>query len=82
MNGHLVLAVALGALGYATWAWFHPFRPCPRCQGRGTNRMSTRRRTGNCARCGGTRKVKTLGAQLLHRAVRSAVKYNRDRKDR
>lgn len=82
MNGHLVLVLIAAAAGYATWAYFHPFKPCPRCQARGTNRLSTRRRTGDCGRCGGSRKVKTLGAQLLHRAVRAAVEYRRQWKDR
>lgn len=64
--------VAVDLLAYAIWAYTHPWRPCPRCKGTGTNAMSTKRRTGRCRRCKGTRQVKTLGAQMLHRIVRSA----------
>lgn len=76
------LIVTADALAYAAWAYFHPFRPCPRCQGSGTNRLSTRRRSGRCTRCGGTRQVQTAGSRMLHRAVRGAASYRNDRKDR
>jgi DnaJ-class molecular chaperone len=81
MNGHLLLAGLAAAAGYAVWAYFHPFRTCPRCKGKGTNRGSTRRRSGHCGRCHGSRQVKTLGARTLHRVVRALVQARRDRKD-
>lgn len=59
-------------IAYAIWAYQHPWRDCPRCKATGRNRMSTGQRRGKCRRCKGTREVRTLGAQLLHRAVRSA----------
>ena len=65
-------------IGYGIWAYTHPWRSCPKCKGTGVNRMSTKRRSGRCARCKGTRQVKTLGAQLLHRIIRSIVSYRRD----
>ena len=80
MNASLVITVLLVLFGYGTWAYFHPFRPCPRCKGRGTNRGSTRRRTGPCGRCGGSRQVQTRGSRMLHRAIRGAVRSSRDRK--
>jgi DnaJ-class molecular chaperone len=75
------LVVTLAVTGYAVWAYTHPFRPCPRCQGKGTNRGSTRRRSGRCKRCKGNRQVQTIGSRALHRAVRALVQANNDRKD-
>lgn len=77
----LIIAADLAA--YAAWAYFHPFRPCPRCRGTGNNRLSTKRRSGPCRRCDGRRQVQTLGSRTLHRAVRGAVSYRRSaRKDK
>jgi hypothetical protein len=76
---HLALIAAAALAGYLAWVWFHPFRPCPRCKGKGTNRLSTRRRHGPCKRCGGTRHVQALGSRMLHRAARGAVRYRKDR---
>lgn len=81
MDGQLVLTGLAAVVGYAAWAYFHPFRPCPRCKGKGTNRGSTRRRSGRCKRCGGTRQVQARGSRALHRAVRGTVTYRRNRKD-
>ena len=71
MTPHEALAAIIAAA--ATWwlwhAYFHPFRPCPRCKGKGTNRGSTRRRFGNCTRCGGSKHVQRLGSKTVHRAV-------------
>ena len=40
MSPHATLALIV--TGTAAWwllrLYFHPFRPCPRCRGRGTNR--------------------------------------------
>jgi DnaJ-class molecular chaperone len=74
------LVIAAAVIGYAVWAYNHPFRPCPRCQGNGTNRGSTKRRSGRCRRCKGDKQVKTLGSRVLHRATRSAAQYRNDRK--
>lgn len=76
----LALVVALAILGYAIRAYFWPYHRCPRCRGTGTNPGSSGRRWGKCRRCKGSRQVKTLGARFLHRAVRSAVRYSRNRK--
>ena len=72
MNGRLVLVIAAAVVSYAAWAYAHPWRDCPRCQGSGRNRLSTRRRRGKCWRCKGTREVRTLGSRALHRTARSA----------
>jgi hypothetical protein len=82
VNGHLILAAAATAVVYAVWAYFHPFRDCPRCKGSGRNRLSTKRRRGRCWRCKGTREIRTLGARMLHRAVRSARSSWRGRKEK
>ncbi|HEY5360316.1 MAG TPA: hypothetical protein VIJ82_21960 [Streptosporangiaceae bacterium] len=78
----LVLGGLAAVVGYLGWIYFHPFRPCPRCKGKGTNRGSTKRRHGPCRKCGGTRHVQALGSRMLHRAVRGAATYRRDRKDK
>jgi hypothetical protein len=80
MTARLVLGGLALIAGYAVWAYFHPFRPCPRCAGKGTNRGSTRRRSGKCPRCKGSREIKTIGSQLLHRAVKSTRASWRGRK--
>jgi hypothetical protein len=73
-------AVALAvAGGYAVWAYNHPYHDCPRCRGSGRNRGSTGRRRGKCRRCKGAREVKTAGSQMLHRMVRGAVRYRKDK---
>jgi DnaJ-class molecular chaperone len=81
MTGTEVLLGLAVAAGYATWAYFHPFRACPRCQGNGSNRLSTKKRRGKCRRCKGDREVRTAGSRMLHRAVRSARGYSSNRKD-
>jgi len=80
MTAAEVVAALLAGAGYATWAYLHPWRDCPRCKATGRNRLSTPRRRGKCRRCKGTREVRTLGARVLHRAVRSARGYRNDRK--
>lgn len=75
MTGRLVLVVLAAIAAYAVWAYCHPWRPCPRCGGKGTSALSTRRRNGKCRRCKGTREVRTLGSRALHRAVRGATDY-------
>jgi len=69
-------------LGYLIDLYVHPFRNCPRCGGKGTNAGSRGSAYGNCKRCRGSRHVQRLGSRQLHRAVRSLVSANRDRKDR
>ncbi len=76
------LMIAAAVAGYAVWAYTHPYRRCPRCKGKGSNRGSTRRRSGRCRRCKGSRQVKTLGSRMLHRMVRGAVRYRNDRKEK
>ena len=74
----------IGSAVVAWWlwhAWFHPFRPCPRCRGKGTNRGSGKRRHGACKRCDGTRHVQRIGSRAVHRAVRSIIGYRRNRKE-
>jgi hypothetical protein len=82
MTPHELLAV-IGA-ATATWwlvrAWLWPFAPCRRCKGSKTNRGSTRKRFGNCKRCGGSGYRQVLGSKTVHRAVRSLAL--RDRKDK
>jgi hypothetical protein len=48
MNAHLALLALVHAAWWLASRLWWPFRPCPRCQGRGTNQGSTRRRHGTC----------------------------------
>jgi DnaJ-class molecular chaperone len=84
MTGHEERAlVVLAVIGWWAWhAWFHPFRPCPRCHGKGTNPGSNRKRHGDCRRCHGTRRVQRIGSRTVHRAVRAIVTYCKNRKDK
>ena len=77
MTAAEVVAALLAAAGYATWSYLHPWHDCPRCKATGRNRLSTPRRRGKCRRCKGTREVRTLGARVLHRAVRSIRSYRK-----
>lgn len=77
---HLLLLLLAASIGYGIWAYTHPYRPCPWCKGKGSNRGSTRRRSGRCRRCGGSKQVKSIGSRMLHRAIRGAARFNRDRK--
>ena len=74
-----VLLILGGVVAYLGWIYFHPFKPCPRCKGKGTNLLSTKRRAGQCPRCHGTRSVQAIGSKTLHRAVRSVVRYRNDK---
>jgi DnaJ-class molecular chaperone len=69
-----LIALAVAA-AYVISLWVWPFRPCPRCQGKGTNRGSNRRRFGNCRRCQGSKAVQRIGSKAVHRAVRSLIAY-------
>jgi DnaJ-class molecular chaperone len=71
----LVLIVAGAVIGYLAHLYVHPFGPCRKCSGRGTNRGSTRRAFGTCRRCKGTRTRQRLGSRALHRAIRAASAY-------
>ena len=75
MNAHLILLGLAATVGYGIWAYTHPWRPCPWCGGKGTNRGSTKRRSGRCWRCKGTKQVKTLGSRMLRKAVRSLIDH-------
>ena len=60
-------------------AYFWPFTPCRACKGKKTNPGSSRKRFGLCKRCGGSGSRQVLGSKSVHRAVRAAVKYRRDK---
>jgi DnaJ-class molecular chaperone len=67
------------AAAYVVSLYLWPYRPCPRCDGKGTNRGSSRRRFGKCKRCDGTRSVQRTGSRQVHRAVRGAVRYRKEK---
>ncbi len=71
MTPHEVLAVIIaGAAAWWLWnLWVHPFRPCPRCAGKGVNRGSNKRWHGTCRRCRGSKHVQRLGSRQLHKAI-------------
>lgn len=76
----LALVVVFLAIAWAVCAWLWPFAPCWRCQGRKTNKGSTKKRFGPCKACDSTGSRQVIGSKTLHRAVRSAISYRR--KDR
>ena len=59
----LLIAAALWAVSLLKW----PFRPCGKCQARGTNPGSSRKRWGTCKRCHGSKQVRRFGATAVHR---------------
>jgi DnaJ-class molecular chaperone len=67
--------------GFLVDLYVHPFKPCGRCGGKGTNRGSRSSAYGQCKRCHGTRTVQRIGSRQLHRAVRSANAARNNRKD-
>lgn len=79
MTAQEVLVGAVIGTGYLVWAYNHPYRPCPSCKGSGRKKGSTSKRWGKCRRCKGSREVKTIGSQLLHRMTRSIVKYRKEK---
>lgn len=64
----LLLAVAAG---YALSLYVRPIRACPRCHG--TRLTGSGRRTRMCARCGGTGRIRRIGATAVHRLYWSAL---------
>lgn len=62
--------VAILVTGRLVFIYHHPFGPCRRCAGKGTNPFSTPRRSGRCRRCGGSRQTQRLGSRALHKMVR------------
>ena len=69
----------------AVWvvrAYFWPFSQCRRCKGAKTNPGSSKKRFGTCKKCGGTGMRQVLGSKQVHRAVRSLIAYNRNRKEK
>jgi len=75
----LILLIAGGVIAYAVSLYWWPMRPCRRCGGTGTNRGSNRRRFGQCKKCGGSRSVQRIGSREVHRAVRGAVSYRKEK---
>ena len=81
--GGLVLSVLMLIAGRLIFIYHHPVGPCRRCSGKGTNPLSTKKRSGHCKRCGGTRVTQRIGSKALHRIVRgtsNAVKDTRKKK--
>jgi hypothetical protein len=80
MNADLILAALAAVTGYAGSLYIWPFKPHRRCGGTGRNRGSNKRRHGLCKsrRChAGT--VQRIGSRAVHRAVRGAVRYRKEK---
>ena len=51
---YFTAGAAFGLVFLLVRAWFWPYGPCPRCEGRrGRNRGSTAKAYGRCGKCGG-----------------------------
>lgn len=81
LHSRVVLVVFL-AIAWMVCAWFWPFAPCFRCQGRKTNKGSTKKRFGMCKLCRGTGSRQVLGSKALHRTVRAGVKFRNERREK
>jgi DnaJ-class molecular chaperone len=77
---NLFLLTTGAAVIWAVRAYVWPYKPCPVCKGRKTNRGSTKRRFGSCRWCKGSGMRRVLGAKQVHRAVRSLIAYRRNDK--
>src|SRR5580704_4915435 len=69
---YLILVGLALITGRLIFVYYHPFGPCRRCGGRGTNPFSTTRRSGRCKRCGGTKVTQRPGSMAIQRVVRGA----------
>jgi hypothetical protein len=79
MNTAIVIVLVLGT-GRLIYIYHHPFGPCRSCKGRGTNPFSTKKRLGQCKRCGGSKLTQRPGSKALHRMVRGTSNAVKDRK--
>ena len=70
----VIAAALIIVLLYAGSLWLWPFAPCRWCKGSKSNPGSTRRRFGNCPRCGGKGFRVRFGARMVRRAVRRKEK--------
>ena len=75
----LVVFAAAGVWVVRAYQW--PMAPCRWCRGKKTNKGSGRKRFGRCRKCKGSGTRQVLGSRTVHRAVRSGVKYGKQRKD-
>jgi hypothetical protein len=76
----LILLIAGGAVLYGASLYIWPYKPHARCGGTGRNRGSSGRRFGVCPsrRCkNGT--VQRIGSRAVHRAVRGAISYRKEK---
>jgi hypothetical protein len=79
MTTAVLIVLALGA-GRLIFIYYHPVGPCRRCGGKGTNPLSTKKRSGYCRRCGGARVTQRIGSKALHRIVRGTSNAVKARK--
>jgi hypothetical protein len=69
MTGLVFMALVLFT-GRAVFVYYHPLGRCHRCGGRGTNLFSTKRRSGPCPRCGGSKATQRADSRYVQRIVR------------
>ena len=68
-----VILLALGiAAGYAVSLYLWPLRTCTRCHGTRVT-PGRGRRVRSCKRCGGTGRIRRIGATTVHRFYWSAL---------
>lgn len=66
----IIAGLAVAAVIYRISLRLWPFTRCGKCQGRGTNAGSNRKRFGQCRKCGGSGSKERLGTRLLLRRER------------
>ena len=78
--GELILLGLAAIAVYAGSLYLWPYRPCGRCKGTGRNSGSTSKRFGECRRCGGSGRLRRIGAKTIHRGAVSLADRARKRK--
>jgi DnaJ-class molecular chaperone len=83
VSAHLILAVLAVLAARVGWLYWHPFGPCPKCEGTGNIQRGKRRPV--CPRCKGRRRVQRTGSRTVHQLARkirhgrqAAARYQRE----
>jgi hypothetical protein len=73
------LIAVITAIWWVASRWWWPYKPCPKCKGTGRNRGSSKKRHGDCKKCGGSHRVRRIGARAVHQAITSIRNSRREK---